>query len=607
MYRDGEFVFYQDHFGSYTNPVQQQGIEENLQPGIYAYTVTGVYDLSPYGFAGETGESMEEGPAIVTVDYCYDLEFMETWALGNFDANGWITDGANWSVNGQVGNPAPAAEFTWDPIQTEYEMALESYPLCAVGMTEGKIWLDYDYKLESFQSTGEEFLHVQIWNWDSQTWSTVASYSNVDGDIPWTSENINIKSYAMDKVFKIRFHAMGMNSLNIVGWFVDNIHVYRTCDAPTNLTATNNYGEEGVTLNWVAPEGGNIDLWAHWDDGTNFTSIGTGGAVEFDVAARWEPADLTALEGASVTEVAFFPAEAAATYNIRVWIGAGAANLVVDQPVANPLIGQWNYVALNTPVPIDITNELWVGYYVNAQTGYPAGCDDGPAIDGKGNMMNFGGWQTLLQINPELDYNWNVQAHIQTVTGVTMPLGMNVEPYSTPAATLSVDPSYSNVSAVFSAGNGSRELSGYNIYRSIDNADWELIDYTTQNTYSDPIIGYGLYCYMVTAVWTSETDECESAFSNEACTELNVGISDPNANATSFSMYPNPADDHVMITTSGDLKRVTVYNALGQLVMDEIVTGQQYELGTTSYTIGVYMVRVETAAGVTTRTLTVQR
>jgi hypothetical protein len=62
-----------------------------------------------------------------------------------------------------------------------------------------------------------------------------------------------------------------------------------------------------------------------------------------------------------------------------------------------------------------------------------------------------------------------------------------------------------------------------------------------------------------------------------------------------------------MITTSGDLKRVTVYNALGQLVMDEIVTGQQYELRTSSYTIGMYMVRVETTNGVTTRTLTIQR
>ena len=31
---------------------------------------------------GETGESMHEGPAEVVVDYCYELEFMETWATG---------------------------------------------------------------------------------------------------------------------------------------------------------------------------------------------------------------------------------------------------------------------------------------------------------------------------------------------------------------------------------------------------------------------------------------------------------------------------------------------------------------------------------------------
>ena len=58
---------------------------------------------------------------------------------------------------------------------------MESYPLCAVGMTEGKIWLDFDLKLDAVQPTGEEMLHVQVWNWDSQAWSTVAEYSNVDG------------------------------------------------------------------------------------------------------------------------------------------------------------------------------------------------------------------------------------------------------------------------------------------------------------------------------------------------------------------------------------------------------------------------------------------
>jgi len=169
---------------------------------------------------------------------------------------------------------------------------------------------------------------------DSQEWSTVAEYSNADGDIPWTSEHLNIKAYAMDKVFKIRFHAMGVNSIDILSWFVDNIHVYRTCDAPTELTADYNYQPVGIELNWTEPETDDIDEWIHWDDGVNAgNSIGTGAAVEFDVAARWEPAQLAVYEGASVTEIAFFPAEVQCTYNVRVWIGAGAANMVVDQNV----------------------------------------------------------------------------------------------------------------------------------------------------------------------------------------------------------------------------------------------------------------------------------
>jgi len=608
VYRDGDFVAYTpqtpiDEF------VAQGYIDEGLQPGIYNYTVTAVYDLTPYGYAGETGESMEEGPAEVTVDFCYDLEFVETWSLGNFDDNNWLTDGANWSVNGQTGNPSPAAEFTWDPIQTNYEVSLTSYPLCAVGMTEGKIWLDFDLKLDAVQPTGEEMLQAQVWNWDTQVWNTVESYSNADGSFGWTAKHINIKAQAMDKVFKIRFNATGVNSINILSWFVDNIHVYRACDAATELTA-DAVAQQGIVLNWIAPEGTNIDEWIHWDDGVNSgMSIGTNAQAEFSVAHRWEPAQLVDYDGASVTQIAFFPAEPTATYKVRVWIGAGAANLVVDQ-ACSPISGQWNTVTLTTPVPIDITQELWVGYYINTPTGYPAGVDDGPAIDGYGNMMDFGGWQTLLQLNPDLDYNWNISAHVMTVAGATMPLGKTTEPYNNASGMSFVaNPNPIQTHQVFAMGNGSRELSGYNIYRNENGGDYTLIDFTTEITYTDPaddLIPGTMYCYMVSAVWASETDLCESPFSNEECV-LWTSITDPNANSGSFSLYPNPANDHVYITSSNDLKRVTVYNALGQLVMDEITTGKQYELSTTTYTIGVYMVRVETAAGVTTRTLTIQR
>ena len=66
-----------------------------------------------------------------------------------------------------------------------------------------------------------------------------------------------------------------------------------------------------MLLNWTGPDDGSIDEWIHWDDGVNSgNSIGTGAAAEFDVAHRWEPAQLVAYDGASVTQVAFFPAEA---------------------------------------------------------------------------------------------------------------------------------------------------------------------------------------------------------------------------------------------------------------------------------------------------------
>jgi hypothetical protein len=549
------------------------------------------------------------------VDYCYELEFMEDWSMGNFDNNNWLSDGVNWSINGQQGNPMPAAEFTWDPIQTNYEIGLQSYPMCAVGMTEGQIWMDFDLRLVSVQPTGAEMLHVQVWNWDTQVWNTVETYSNADGSFGWSSEHLNIRSHAMGKVFRVRFHAMGTNSIDILSWFVDNIHIYRACDGATELetTAVNDGSTEyGMKLEWIPPDDGSIDAWIQWDDGVfSNNSIGTGQAVEFDVAHRWEPAQLAEYDGAAVTEIAFVPAEPLCSYNVRVWVGANAANMVVDQNVPSPVIGAWNYVVLDTPVPVDVTQELWVGYYVNTQTGYPAGVDDGPAIDGYGNMMNFGGWQTLLEINDQLNFNWNIAAHLQTLSGVTMPLGKSVDPYQNAMGqTFSMTTTESSYNNVFTPTSGTRDLVGYNIYRSIAGGDYEMIDYTTETTYldteTDPQIGE-VYCYMVTAVWESETDQCESAFSNEAC-DIWTSIGDgEGSGASSFSLYPNPADDHVFITTSEELKRVTVYNALGQLVVDEITTGKQYELTTAGYTIGVYMVRVETTAGVTTRTLTIQR
>jgi hypothetical protein len=148
IYRNGTFLDYSPH----TPPGEitpQFYIDEGISPGVYEYTVTAVYDISPYGFPGDSAESMEEGPVEVIGGCCFELDFMETWEQGNFEDNYWFVDGENWSVNGQVGTPSPAAEFTWDPIQENYSIALESYTFAAAGMTEGKIYMDFDLELDA--------------------------------------------------------------------------------------------------------------------------------------------------------------------------------------------------------------------------------------------------------------------------------------------------------------------------------------------------------------------------------------------------------------------------------------------------------------------------
>ena len=138
-------------------------------------------------------------------------------------------------------------------------------------------------------------------------------------------------------------------------------------------------------LTWTAPEGGgggstHPPVWIHWDSGENSDGIGTGGAADFDIAARFDVSQIEEFDGMAVTKVAFFPNEAACEYSIRVWQGDMAATLLVDQVVSSPTIGAWNEVELETPVAIDVTQELWFGVRCNTAAGYPAGCDAGPQV-----------------------------------------------------------------------------------------------------------------------------------------------------------------------------------------------------------------------------------
>jgi hypothetical protein len=214
-----------------------------------SYTVTANYDLTPYGFPGQFGQSVSAGPALITLNCDFLWPFIEYWNWGGF-APHWTFQPLqlNWQYNTQAGNPPPQAEFSGSPARTAYEATLISHALpghwpaaCA------DLFLEFDLELIDLAAGGTE--KIQILTWYDKVWHTVAEISNT-GTTGWVHYKFDI-SDAQGKVLKVGFRATGLNSANIVKWCLDNIEVYPVVYGPVNLAATSGFNL--VHLTWDPP------------------------------------------------------------------------------------------------------------------------------------------------------------------------------------------------------------------------------------------------------------------------------------------------------------------------------------------------------------------
>lgn len=76
-------------------------------------------------------------------------------------------------------------------------------------------------------------------------------------------------------------------------------------------------------------------------------------------------------------------------------------------------------------------------------------------------------------------------------------------------------------------------------------------------------------------------------------------------NDINVDLYPNPTKGMVNIF-SENIQRVTVYNMFGQMVLDTEVNANQTTINMSTFSAGVYMVRIATAEGVATRNVIVE-
>jgi len=197
------------------------------------------------------------------------------------------------------------------------------------------------------------------------------------------------------------------------------VNVYRY-NSPTDLKAERiSATSSSILLTWKKPYYEQTIYWGSMDAAY---IIGLDENIPFYYGQRWSKEDISMLDNKIIKAVNFIPIKG---NSYQIFISQGS-NYKYQQVVDDKKLKYKDVpdtVVLETPFVIDASRELYIAIYVSkVVTDYPAVCDEGTAVRGKGNLLSLNGvdWAELYQeSNPdEFDMNFVVSALITSETGV---------------------------------------------------------------------------------------------------------------------------------------------------------------------------------------------
>ncbi|MDL2228587.1 DUF2436 domain-containing protein, partial [Odoribacter sp. OttesenSCG-928-L07] len=138
------------------------------------------------------------------------------------------------------------------------------------------------------------------------------------------------------------------------------------CDPTGNLEGVNPQNTQNALISWGAEP---IEEWLYYDNGVNEDAIG--GPASFIWAIKFDPSQLTHLEGTSLTRIMTYK-YAAGTDELRIYQGTNAATLLHSQPLDGLVVGLYEEVELSSAVALDVTQQLWIGIATTNGANWPA-------------------------------------------------------------------------------------------------------------------------------------------------------------------------------------------------------------------------------------------
>ncbi|MDR2776385.1 MAG: T9SS type A sorting domain-containing protein [Tannerella sp.] len=172
--------------------------------------------------------------------------------------------------------------------------------------------------------------------------------------------------------------------------------------APADLKIERIGATNKVKLSWNAPV---YEQTIYW--GTMYPTyrVGFENNSPFYYGQKWSSEEIAPLNGEYIEAVQFFPWENN-TYEIYISQGEYSYRQNIEPSLL--IYKNMTTVTLNEPFPIDGSKSLIVSVY-SAGGDYPAICDDGPAVDGKGNIYSPDGehWEKFYDEGSPDEFNFN--------------------------------------------------------------------------------------------------------------------------------------------------------------------------------------------------------
>jgi hypothetical protein len=340
---------------------------------------------------------------------------------------------------------------------------------------------------------------------------------------------------------------------------------------PTNIRNLTNLLPYQADLIWTPPPGwvrSPVDRWFDYDRGIyGGNGIGSCPGCPVEIAIRWDSNYFSDYSSIYLTKIRFVLNEAALDHALRVYqVQNTYWDTLFNYPLENNLVYHRFDTLEFSPISVDISKELWVGLWVSDMwPGYPLAVGLPPVIDGYGNLIKFGNWETLMDINPELEYPWNIGAYFITSDDeVNYPV--------------------------------------FNVYRSVNEQPFEKIHegnfYDT--VYHDFLgsISPDFIQYYVTSVYEDGESEPSDTLTYSFVTNPEIPRPD------NIKVSPNPAKDRVSINSgNGKIKSLSLINTKGEVVLEKFFNTEKVQLNLSAIPSSFYILKVITEDGVFTSKL----